>query len=215
MSRGWRCSFLLGAAALAIATAGTPQVQAEPGDKTAPNAESANAFSGTSVKHAKAVVMPIDTGRNSITLLEGNGESYEVMVDRNIGNVGNLQLGDMVSATFSRALLLRADKSSSSGIRERIDKGYATGPSLRSSLSMYRVEAVTTAVEVDRDKRLLTLRGPTRTVVLQASSDSLLDGLIMVFWFRSTPTRIAWPNSTICATASTRHAVDGWENLTC
>lgn len=180
MSRGWRCSFLLGAAALVIGTAGaagTPPVQAEPGDETAPNGESANAFSGTSIKHAKAVVIAIDTGRNSITLLEGNGESYEVMVDRNIGNVGNLQLGDMVSATFSRALLLRADKSSSSGVRERIDKGYATGPSLRSSLSMYRVEAVTTVVEVDRDKRLLTLRGPTRTVVLQASSDSLLDGL--------------------------------------
>ncbi|MCP3710075.1 hypothetical protein M3I54_24385 [Paraburkholderia sp. CNPSo 3274] len=30
---------------------------------------------------------------------------------------------------------------------------------------------------VDRDRRLLTLRGPTRSVVLRASSDSLLDGL--------------------------------------
>jgi len=100
------------------------------------------------------------------------------MVDRNIGDVGNLRLGDTVSATFSRALLLRADKSGSSGVRERVDKGFTSGPTLRSSLSMYRVEAVTTVVAVDRDRRLLTLRGPTRTVVLQTSSDRLLDGLL-------------------------------------
>ncbi|MFX1674893.1 hypothetical protein PWR63_22025 [Paraburkholderia sp. A2WS-5] len=174
MKRGWRCSLLAGAVALAI---GAASARATPGDEAAPNAEPAKPFSGATVKRAKAVVIAIDTGGNSITLLADNGEPFDVMVDRNIGDVRNLQLGDTVSATFSRALLLRAAKSASSGIRERVDNGFATGPSLHSSLSLYRVEAVTTVVEVDRGRRLLTVRGPTRTVVLQASSDGLLDEL--------------------------------------
>jgi len=173
MKSRWRCRFLLAAAALAT---GVEPTHAAYADESAASAVPANPFSGTSIKHANAVVIAIDTGRNSITLLEDNGEPFDVLVDRNIGDVSKLQLGDTVAATFSRALLLRADKSGS-GVRERIDKGYTTGPTLRSSLSMHRVEAVTTVVEIDRDKRLITLRGPTRTVVLQASSDSLLDGL--------------------------------------
>ena len=186
MKRSWRSVFLLGAAAFAM---GAAPLLAASGDEAATNAGTAPPFSGKTIKRANAVVIAIDTGRNSITLLEDNGEPYDVMVDRSIGDVGNLRLGDTVSATFSRALLLRADKSGSSagssasssagssGIRERVDKGFTSGPSLRSSLSLYRVEAVTTVVAVDRDKHLLTLRGPTRSVVLQASSESLLDGL--------------------------------------
>ncbi|WP_321924653.1 hypothetical protein [Paraburkholderia guartelaensis] len=174
MRSRWRCGVLLAAAALAV---GATPTRATPSDESVESAVPAGQFSGTSIKHANAVVIAIDTGRNSITLLGDNGEPFDVLVDRNIGDVSKLQLGDTVAATFSRALLLRADKSASSGIRERVEKGFATGPSLRSSLSMYRVEAVTTVVEIDRDKRLITLRGPTRTVVLQASSDSQLDGL--------------------------------------
>lgn len=134
-------------------------------------------FSGTSVAHANAVVFAIDRGRNSMTLLEDNGEPVDVVVDPSIGDVGKLRLGDTVAVTFNRALLLRADKSNSSGIRERVDKGFTTGASLGESLTMHRVEAVVTVVQIDRGKRQLTLRGPTRTVVLQASSDGLLDGL--------------------------------------
>ncbi|HTR05963.1 MAG TPA: hypothetical protein VMJ11_04740 [Paraburkholderia sp.] len=158
---------------------GAASIQAAPADdaSTSANAASVDQFSGKRVKHAKAFVIAIDTGRNSITLLDDNDESYDVLVDRSVGDVSKLQLGDTVAVTFSQALLLRADKSASSGVRERVDKGFTTGASLRSSLSMYRVEAVTTVVKVDRESRLLTLRGPTGTVVLQASSDRLLDGL--------------------------------------
>jgi hypothetical protein len=147
------------------------------GEDPATNAPPGNPFSGTSVAHANAVVFAIDTSRNSMTLLEDNGEPVDVVVDPGVGDVGKLQLGDTVAVTFNRALLLRADKSNSSGIRERVDKGFTTGPSLGSSLSMHRVEAVATVVQIDQSKRQLTLRGPTRTVVLQASSQGLLDGL--------------------------------------
>jgi hypothetical protein len=174
MKRAGRSGILSGVAALAI---GAASIQTAAADEAITQATPAGAYSGTIVKHANAVVFAIDTGSNSMTLLDDNGEPFDVVVDRSLGDVGKLQLGDTVAVTFSRALLLRADKANSSGIRERVDKGFTSGVSLGSSLSLYRVEAVTTVVQVDRDKHQLTLRGPTRTVTLQASSDSLLDGL--------------------------------------
>jgi hypothetical protein len=174
MKRGWRYAFLLGATALAL---GAASMRTATADETGAQAAPGDLYSGTRVLHTNAIVLAIDTGRNSVTLLEDNGEAADVVVDRSLGDVARLQIGDTVAVTFSRALLLRADKSDSSGIRERVDKGFTTGPSLRSSLSLYRVAAVATVVQIDRDRHLLTLRGPTRTVVLQASKDSQLDGL--------------------------------------
>jgi hypothetical protein len=174
MKRAWRTGILSGVAALAIGAAAMHTAAA---DEAITRAAPAGQYSGTIVRHASAVVFAIDTGRNSITLIEDSGESVDVVVDRSLGDVSKLQLGDTIAVTFSRALLLRADKSDSSEIRERVDKGFTSGVSLGSSLSLYRVEAVTTVVQVDRDKHQLTLRGPTRTVTLEASSDSLLDGL--------------------------------------
>ncbi len=174
MKRIWRCGFLLGVAALAI---GSVSILPAAGDEPETKATPTNEFSGTSVAHANAVVFAIDTDRNSITLLEDSGEPIDVVVDRRLGDVGKLRLGDTVAVTFSRALLLRADKADPSGIRERVDSGFTAAASLGSSMSMHRVEAVTTVVQIDRRKHQLTLRGPTRTVRLQASSESLLDQL--------------------------------------
>jgi hypothetical protein len=174
MKSAWQGGLLAVAAGLVF---GAAPMHAAMGEEGTARAASGVPFSGTSVTHANAVVFAIDTGRNSMTLLIDNGEPVDVVVDPSIGDVSKLQLGDTVAVIFNRALLLRADKSNSSGIRERVDKGFTTGASLSSSLSMHRVEAVVTVVAIDREKRQLTLRGPTRTVVLQASSDGLLDGL--------------------------------------
>jgi hypothetical protein len=174
MKRAWQNGMLCGVAALAI---GAASICTAAAGETAEQAAPVDQFSGSSTRQANAVVFAIDTGLNSITLLEDNGEPVDVVVDRSLGDVSKLRPGDTIAVTFKRALLLRADKSDTSGIRERIDKGFTSGASLGSSLSLYRVEALTTVVQVDRDKHELTLRGPTRTVTLQASSDSLLDGL--------------------------------------
>lgn len=174
MKRAWQNGMLCGVATLAI---GAASICTAAAGETAAQAAPVDQFSGTSTRQANAVVFAIDTGLNSITLLEDNGEPVDVVVDRSLGDVSKLKPGDTIAVTFKRALLLRADKSDTSGIRERIDKGFTSGASLSSSLSLYRVEALTTVVQVDRDKHELTLRGPTRTVTLQASSDSLLDGL--------------------------------------
>jgi Cu/Ag efflux protein CusF len=174
MTCKWRWGFLL---EVSIAAIGFAFVNQAIGDEPESKAAAANQFSGTSVTHANAVVFAIDSTRNSITLLEDNGEPIDVVVDRSIGDVDKLRLGDTVAITFSRALLLRADTSDSSGIRERVDSAFTTAKSLGSSMSMHRIKAVTTVAQIDRANHRLTLRGPTRTVTLQASSDRLLDGL--------------------------------------
>ncbi|NLP64617.1 hypothetical protein [Paraburkholderia sacchari] len=174
MQRICRSGMLAGVAALAVGAASMHTAAAD--ETIAPPAPAA-VVSGASVKHANAVVFAIDIGRNSITLLEDNGEPVDVIVDRSLGNVARLQLGDTVAVTFSKALLLRADKSDSSGIRKRVDKGFTSGAPLGSSLSLYRVEEVATVVQVDPARHELTVRGPTRTMTLQATSESLIDGL--------------------------------------
>ncbi|MFX1674977.1 hypothetical protein PWR63_22455 [Paraburkholderia sp. A2WS-5] len=174
MQRIGRSGMLAGVAALAI---GAASICTAAADETIAPAAPADAVSGASVRHANAVVFAIDTGRNSITLLEDNGQPVDVIVDRRLGDVARLQLGDTVAVTFSKALLLRADKSNSDGIRKRIDKGFTSGVPLGSSLSLYRVEEVATVVQVDPGKHELTVRGPTRTMTLQATANSLIDGL--------------------------------------
>lgn len=179
MNNGRRYRILPGIAALAIGAACLqPAAADEPATGAAPaTSAAAPQFSGTNVTHTDAVVFAIDTGSNSVTLISDNGEPYNVSVDRSLGDVGRLQPGDVVDITYSRALLLRAEKQDSSGIRQRVDKDFATAPTAGSSMSIHRVEALTTIVEIQRGKHLLTLRGPTQTVTLQATSDKLLDGL--------------------------------------
>jgi Cu/Ag efflux protein CusF len=129
------------------------------------------------VVHTKAVIFGIDVERNSITLLQDSGDPVDVQVDRSVGDVSTLKTGDEVSITYRRALLIRAGKSPSNGIRERIDSGFSTAQSVASSLSMHRVQALVTVEQIDRAKHQLTLRGATDTVTLEASSDGLLNGL--------------------------------------
>jgi len=147
------------------------------GQGQATDVEQPKQFSGTSIARTKAIVFGIDTTRNSMTLMQESGEPIDILVDPSIGDVSILKTGDAVSITYSRALLLRAGKTPADGIRERIDSGFSTAQSVESSLSMHRVQAVATVEKIDRTNRLLTLRDPTRTLTLEATSDGLLNGL--------------------------------------
>ncbi|SOE86925.1 hypothetical protein SAMN05446935_7450 [Burkholderia sp. YR290] len=170
---GWKSEFL----GIAAVVTGMALTGPATGEGPAPNAGQTGQFSGTSITQTKAIIFEIDVEHNSVALLQENGESIEVVVDRSVGDVSTLNTGDTVSITYRRALLLRADKSASNGIRERIDSGFTTAQSVGSSTSMHRIQAITTVERIDREKRQLTLRGPTSTVTMEASSDGLLDGI--------------------------------------
>jgi hypothetical protein len=170
----WPNTFAAGVSAVvALVTAMPHRAAAEP----ASGAAAPPIFSGKSVTRSNAMVLGVDPKRNSVTLWGDTGDAVEVVVDRSLGEVGKLQLGDKVEITYSRALLLRADRSGSDAIRKRVDSEVTSRASAGSSMSMHRVEAIAAVANVDRGKRLLTLRGPDRTVTMQASSARMLDGL--------------------------------------
>jgi len=192
----WRCRYLLCMIALFAGIGATIDAasQGHAGD-----VGQSNQFSGTSVSRTRAIVFGTDADRNSITLLQENGEPIDVLVDRSIGDVSTLKAGDAVAITYSRALLLRAGKAPTDGIRERIDSGFSTAQSVESSLSMHRVQAVATVERIDRTNHLLTLRDPTTTLTLEASSEGLLNGLqvgdsVRVDFVEATAIRIS-PNA--------------------
>lgn len=174
MRNEWKSGLLVAIAAITTCMAPTGDALSE---KVAPSPGETSQFSGTAITQTKAVIFEVTAESNSVVLLQENGEPINVVVDRSVGDVNALNAGDTVSITYSRALLLRADKSNFNGIRERIDSGYTTAQSLGSSTSVHRIQALTTVERIDIEKRQLTLRGPTRTVTLEASSNGLMNGI--------------------------------------
>jgi hypothetical protein len=171
----WPDTCVAGAAVAAlIAIGGATSSTAVAGAASEPNPP---IFSGKSVTRSNAVVLGVDPKRNSVTLWEESGEPVEIVVDKSLGPVKALQMGDKVEITYSRALLLRTRKTAPDEIQKRVDSEVTSRASTGASMSMHRVEAVATVTNIDRDKRTLTLRAPDRTVTMQASSTRVLDGL--------------------------------------
>jgi len=171
VKRVWQCRlFATAAFALAVPLVGAPA--AGQASRAAPPAP---IFSGTNIARTHALVLGVDPRRNSVMLWQDDGDPVEVVVDRKLGNVRRLEMGDEVEITYSRALLLRADKPGTT--RKRVDREVTSRPSPGASMAMHRIEAEATVLRLDRDKRRITLRGPTQTVTLQASSGRLLEGL--------------------------------------
>lgn len=159
----------LAMAALSVAPPARPE--------STDTADQRKIFSGTSETRTTADVFAIDVATNSVVLIDEAGHVVNVVVDKSVGDVKKLKVGDKVSVTYTRALLLRADRSASSTIRQRVDTQMTMPASGGSTTSVHRVQALATVVGIDRANRMLTLRGPTRTVILQANADSFLDGL--------------------------------------
>jgi len=169
-----RGGFLIGVAAFAMAASLASQTaRPETADAVGPR----KVFSGTGVTHTTAMVFAIDAPNNSVALLDEAGHVINVVVDKEVGDIKKLEPGDKVSVTYTRALLLRTDKAPSDAIRKRVDTQMTIPASGGAATSVHRVQALATVIGIDRENRTLTLRGPTRTVVLQANSDHWLDGL--------------------------------------
>jgi Cu/Ag efflux protein CusF len=105
------------------------------------------------------------------------GRVAEVAVNPEIGDVKKLQLGDIVNIQYRSALLVRATKVKSDGIRQRIDTEAAIPASGGVMAQARVVEVIGTIERVDAKKRRVTLRGPSRTVTLDVAPDVSLAGL--------------------------------------
>ncbi|BBU29433.1 hypothetical protein BTHE68_31670 [Burkholderia sp. THE68] len=156
-------------AALSLTAIGSARAQ---DDASAPMARGAAA-----IAEIQARVVGIDPVTNSVSLQGPQGRVAEVAVNPEIGDVKKLQLGDIVNIQYRSALLVRATKVKSDGIRQRIDTEAAIPASGGVMAQARVVEVIGTIERVDTKKRRVTLRGPSRTVTLDVAPDVSLAGL--------------------------------------
>ncbi|CAM2151218.1 Copper-binding protein [Pararobbsia alpina] len=129
------------------------------------------------VAHVVTKIVGIDPDSNSILIKGPRGNEVPVDVDPAVGNVSDLKIGDTITIDYENALLIHADKVTGSGIREKIETDSTTPVSGGASTSVRSVQIVATVEKIDRKARLVTLRGPERTVVVEASPDIPLQNL--------------------------------------
>lgn len=118
-----------------------------------------------------AHVVKVDPATNSVTLRGQSGKAVTVAVDPAVANVSKLAPGDQVNILYKDALLLRADKVDTKGIRERVETTAATPTSDGVTATARSVQVVATVQKIDHKNRKVTLRGPTRTVVVNVPKD--------------------------------------------
>jgi Cu/Ag efflux protein CusF len=135
------------------------------------------AIDAGAIAQVQARVIGIDAASNSVTLQGPRGRVVDVAVNPEVGNVGKLQIGDTLNIEYQNALLVRATKVASNGIRERVDESATIPASGGVTATARRVQVLATIQKVDRKARTVTLRGPTRTETFQVGHDVSLDGL--------------------------------------
>lgn len=124
-----------------------------------------------------ATVVSIDPATNSVTLRGARRNLVTVSVDPTIGDVSKLKPGDHVNILYKEALLLRADKVATRGIRSRVDTVATTPASGGMAATAHSVQVVATVEKIDRKSRKVALRGPRRTVVVVAPPDVPLESI--------------------------------------
>jgi Cu/Ag efflux protein CusF len=124
-----------------------------------------------------AHVVSVDAANNAVTLSIPQRGQATVAVDPAVANVSKLARGDQVNILYRDALLLRADKVDTKGIRARVETT-ATAPASDGVTATARsVQVVATVQKIDRKHRKVTLRGPTRTVVVNVPNDVPIEKL--------------------------------------
>jgi len=124
-----------------------------------------------------AKVVSIDAANNAVTLRGARGKQVTVTVDPTVGDVSKLKPGDEVKILYKEALLLRADKVATRGIRSRVDTVATTPASGGVAATARSVQVVATVEKIDRKSRKIALRGPNRTVVVVAPPDVPLESI--------------------------------------
>ncbi|WP_321916062.1 MULTISPECIES: hypothetical protein [unclassified Paraburkholderia] len=166
---------LLGAVlvfALGVSTPLLAQTASDAAPESAPNAQLQIGEVQTT-----ATVVSIDAATNSVTLRGARRNLVTVAVDPTIGDVSKLKPGDHVNILYKEALLLRAEKVATRGIRSRVDTVATTPASGGVAATAHSVQVVATVQKIDRKSRKVALRGPTRTVVVVAPPDVPLESI--------------------------------------
>ncbi|WP_322031128.1 hypothetical protein [Paraburkholderia sp. J76] len=178
MSTRYRSSAPLLGALLVLALGVSPHVplRAQTASDAAP--ESApNAQLQIGEVQTSATVVSVDAATNSVTLRGARRNVVTIAVDPSIGDVSKLKPGDHVNIVYKEALLLRAEKVATRGIRSRVDTVATMPASGGVAGTAHSVQVIATVEKIDRKSRKVALRGPRQTVVVVAPPDVPLESL--------------------------------------
>jgi Cu/Ag efflux protein CusF len=135
------------------------------------------AVGAAALLHVQARVVEIYPDSNSVTLRGPRGNLAVIDVNPAVADVKKLRVGDIVTISYQKAVLIGVDKLATSGIRSRLDTQLAQPASGGVVAAARRVEVVATVQNVDRKHRTVTLRGPSRTETLDVAPDISLDDI--------------------------------------
>ena len=126
-------------------------------------------FAGVVEETVNSTVESIDKAARSLVLKRANGELLKVTAGEQIKNFDQIQVGDKVVASHSRALVLELKKGGA-GVRERAessDQGRAKPGEKPAGYEAKQVAFVADVQKVDVKKQTVTLRGVENTVKLK------------------------------------------------
>ncbi|SAL32047.1 copper-binding protein [Caballeronia humi] len=138
---------------------------------------STDARGAAAIAEVQAHVVGIDPATNSVALQGPQGRIVEIAVNPEVGDVKKLRIGDTVNIQYRNALLVRATKVKSNGIRERVETEAVIPASGGVTATARSVQILATIQKIDAKKRLITMRGPSRTEVFEVSPDVSLKDL--------------------------------------
>ena len=132
-------------------------------------------FAGVVEAKVTSTVESIDKATRSVVLKRANGELLKVTAGEQVKNFDQIQVGDKVIATHTRALVLELKKGE--GVRERAessDQGSAKPGEKPGAYAAKEVKFVADVQKVDAKKGVVTLRGVERTVKLKINDPEQL-----------------------------------------
>jgi Cu/Ag efflux protein CusF len=166
---------IVAGAVLAGATAATAQAPAAPAAggvvATAPGKAAV-----AEVVKIEASVAAIDKATRAITLKGPKGNELSVVAGPEVKNFDQLKVGDLVTIEYVEALSLQLKKGGGAPVARTEQVGAAAAkPGERPAGAVGRqVTVVADVIDVNADKKLVTLKGPQRTVELKVNDPEQL-----------------------------------------
>ncbi len=125
----------------------------------------------------EGAITAIDATTRNVTILGGGGNEVSIVAGPEVKNFAQLKVGDIVTLTVVRSLAMELKKNGKA-LRSRVEDSGAVQakPGEKPAAGEARtVQVVADVVAVDKNKGLLTLKGPERTVELQAEDKTMLN----------------------------------------
>ena len=123
-------------------------------------------ISAVHVIKATAVVNGLEKTTRCVTLRTVDGRSFEVVAGHGVRHFDQIQIGDEVIVSYSRAISLNLKKRSDAVDRLEVPIAYRAQPGdTPAGLATRRVSIVAEVIEVNEAKKTITLKGPKGKLV--------------------------------------------------